>query len=356
MITTLIFLAVLSVLVLVHEFGHFWTAKKMGMKVEEFGIGFPPRAWSVKKKDTVYSINWLPLGGFVKIKGEDGQNRNDPDSFAAKKPWQKFIVLAAGVAMNFILAAAILSVGYIIGLPQAIDGLDQGMVRDRKVQLIQILPESPAQRAGLQIGDAVKTFNGEEILTVERLISLANKSVGQTAVLEIVRDGKIMEKEIPVELMPQTGKGGIGVALIGTGIVSYPFHSAIWHGFKSTALLTGQVINGFYQMLKSIAIGQGAGVEVSGPVGIAVLTGEVSRLGFVYLLQFAALLSINLAVINFLPFPALDGGRAIFVLIEKIRRKQIDQKIEGVVHALGFSLLMILIIIVTFKDILRFIK
>lgn len=356
MITVIIFLAILSLLVLVHEFGHFWTAKKFGMKVEEFGFGFPPRAFGIKKNDTLYSINWLPLGGFVKIKGEDGQNRDDADSFASKKPWQKFIVLAAGVIMNFLLAAFILSIGYIIGLPQAVDGVDTAAVRDAKVQVVQIVAGSPAEKVGLEVGDSVKTFNGVQITSISQLIGLTQAASGQTVELNIERNKESITKTVAIDTNKDTGKGELGIGLIATGIISYPLPLAIYHGFKSTVLLAVQIIVSFYTILKSIFAGHGTGMEVSGPVGIAVLTGQVSKLGFVYLLQFAALLSINLGVINFLPFPALDGGRAIFVLIEKIRRKQISQKVEGLIHAAGFSLLLLLIAVITFKDIVRLIK
>lgn len=356
MLTFIIFILVLSVLVLVHEFGHFWTAKKMGMSVDEFGIGFPPRAWSITYKGTVYSINWLPLGGFVKIKGEDGEHRDDSDSFASKKPWQRFIVLSAGVIMNFLLAVILLSVGFMVGLPQSVDGLEGAQISDRKLQVIEILKGSPAEVAGLQIGDDLKTLNGQTLSNVSDLIERTQPLVGQKANLELLRDGQLLTKEVEIKVLEETGRPGFGLGLIATGIVKYGPVRAVLEGFKSTVQLTGQMVTGFYDIIKSLVLGKGAGMEVSGPVGIAVMTGEVARLGFSYLIQFTALLSINLAVINFLPFPALDGGRAIFVIIEQIRRRPIKQKVEAIFHATGFALLMLLIVIVTFKDIVRLIK
>lgn len=356
MLTFIIFILVLSILVLVHEFGHFWTAKKMGMSVDEFGIGFPPRAWSIKYKGTVYSINWLPLGGFVKIKGEDGEKRDDPDSFASKKPWQRFLVLSAGVIMNFLLAVVLLSIGFMVGLPQSVEGIEDAQVTDRKLQVIEILKDSPAQLADLKIGDDLKTLNGQPLSTVADLIDRTGPLVDQKISLVILREGQTLTKEIEVKVLKETGKAGIGVGLIATGIVKYGPFRAVWEGLLSTVHLTGQMITGFYEIIRNIVLGKGPGMEVSGPIGIAVMTGEVARLGFAYLIQFTAILSINLAVINFLPFPALDGGRAIFVIVEKIRRKPMRQKVEAVFHAAGFALLMLLIVVVTFKDIVRLIK
>lgn len=356
MLTFILFIALLSVLVLVHEYGHFWTARKMGMNVEEFGIGFPPRAFKIKRNGTIYSINWLPLGGFVKIKGEDGSQRNDPDSFASKKPGPRLLVLSAGVLMNYALAIVLLSIGFMIGLPQSIDGTAGAEVRDRKVQIVQVLPGSPAEKSGVSIGDEVVSFNGEAIMDSAQLVGLAGGSVGQTAAFVFKRGEEVINKDIEIVVLEETGKGGIGVGLLATGVISYPPHIAIAKGVTSTVKLSGQMFSGFYNIIKNLVTGKGAGAQVSGPIGIAVMTGEVAKLGFSYLIQFAALLSINLAVLNFLPFPALDGGRALFVIIEKIRNKPVSQKIESIFHAVGFALLMLLIIVVTFKDIVRFIK
>lgn len=356
MLTFIIFILVLSLLVLVHEFGHFWTAKKMGMAVDEFGIGFPPRAWSIKYKGTTYSINWLPLGGFVKIKGEDGEHREDPDSFASKKPWQRFLVLSAGVIMNFLLAVILLSVGFMVGLPQSVEGIEDAQVSDRKLQVIEILKDSPAELAGLKIGDDLKKLNGQDLSTVADLTERAAPLLDQKVTLEVLRDGQTLMKELDVKVLKETGKAGIGVGLVATGIVKYGPLRAVWEGLQSTIQLTGQMVVGFYEIMKNIVMGKGPGMEVSGPVGIAVMTGEIARLGFSYLIQFTALLSINLAVINFLPFPALDGGRAIFVILEQIRRRPVKQKVEAIFHAAGFALLMLLVVIVTFKDIVRLIK
>jgi regulator of sigma E protease len=357
MITTiLIFLLILGILVFVHEAGHFYAARKMGMKVEEFGFGFPPKIWSKTGKDgVVYSINWVPLGGFCKIKGEDGENKEEPDSFASKKPWQRGITLLAGVLMNFLFCAVLLSFGFMVGLPQSVDQatLDSGIVKDYKVQIVTVFDDKPAKAAGVQIGDILLSADGQPIKSVQALIKYATSKIGQKVKFEFLRDDKKIEKEIDVVSIGDN-KGGIGVGLIETGIVTYPVYLAVWNGFKLTGILTGQFVMAFYNIIKNLIIGKPLGVQVSGPVGIAALTGQVAKLGWIYILQFTALLSLNLAIINILPFPALDGGRLLFVLIEKIRRKPVSQKIEGLIHTIGFSLLLILIIIITFQDILRY--
>ncbi len=354
--TALLFLIILGILVFVHEAGHFIVARKMGMKVEEFGFGFPPRIWGKTGKDgVIYSINWIPLGGFCKIKGEDGENRTEPDSFGSKKPWRRSLVLVAGVAMNFLLCAVLLSFGFLVGLPQAVDqqSLDLGIVKDYKVQVVSVLDDKPAKAAGVEVGDVLLSFDGQPIKGVKNLVQYTSDKIGHTVKFQFEHDKKAVEKDIQIAAISD-GKGGIGVGLVETGIVSYPIHLAILNGFKLTGILTGEFVVAFYNIIKNLLIGKPLGVEVAGPVGIAVLTGQVAKLGLIYILQFTALLSLNLAIINLLPFPALDGGRLLFVLIEKVRRKPVSQKIEGLIHGIGFSLLLILIIIITFQDILRY--
>ena len=358
LITVAIFLIVLGILVFVHEFGHFISAKKMGMKVEEFGFGFPPRIWGKKGKDgVIYSINSIPLGGFCKIKGEDGEERNAPDSFGSKKAWRRAIVLVAGVIMNFLLCAVLLSFGYMVGLPQAVDqqAMAQGLVKNYKIQVVAVLDDKPAKTADVQIGDVIKSVDNQPITSIQNLIDYTSGKIGQKIIYQFNRGSQVLTKEIEIVDIGQ-GKGGIGMSLVETGTVSYGIPQAIWHGFKLTGILTKEFVLAFANIIKNLIIGKPLGVQVSGPVGIAVLTGQVAKLGFIYLLQFTALLSLNLAIINILPFPALDGGRLLFLLIEKIRRKPMTQKIESLVNTIGFSLLMLLIIVITFQDLLRYSK
>lgn len=358
--TILLFLIVLSVLVLVHECGHYFTAKWMGMKVEEFGLGFPPRAWSWKGKDGMkWSLNWIPIGGFVKIKGESGEDRKDKDSFAHKPIPARLLVLSAGVIMNFVLAAVLFGIGFAIGIPSVIEG-DIGkaaIVRDEAISVTEVLADSPADQAGVKPGDELLSINGQSFESSEAARDALTPSADAQAFDVIVRRG---DEELGFMLTPQYyeeyERELVGVGLLETGTVRYPWYLIPTKGIETTFLYTQNILIAFGSIIGNLAQGEKAGVDVSGPVGIAVLTGEVVDMGYVYLLQFAAILSINLGIINILPFPALDGGRIFFVLIEAIRRKPNNQTVEAIVHNVGFALLMVLVIIVTYQDILNLFK
>jgi regulator of sigma E protease len=379
LITIITFILILGLLVFVHELGHFVTARKMGVKVEEFGFGLPPRIIGIKRGETVYSLNWLPLGGFCKIKGEEGSNREDEDSFSHKKIWQRAVILASGVGMNFLLAAFLLAGGYLVGLPQVLDGLPAGAkIRDPKIQIISVIKNSPAQKAGLKIGDTILSIDNQKFSEIKKLQEYVRQRSNQVLVIKIKRGEEIFEKEIiPRENVilkneveqsdekipsnnnttngksvfgPLRAKGVMGVGLVKTAIVSYPWYKALWYGGVTTISLMAQIILAFYLLIKNLILGQGITVDFAGPVGIAAMTGQVVQLGFIYVLQFAALLSINLGIINFFPFPALDGGRFIALGVEKLRGKPNNPKIENLIHNLGFALLMILIILITFRD------
>lgn len=375
MITTIIvFFVILGVLVFVHEFGHYITAKLFKVDAQEFGFGLPPRicGWrkvngkrkffwgnkevdEIESEDTIWSLNWLPIGGFVKIKGEDGENQ-ESDSFATQKPWKRAIILSAGVTMNFVLAAVLLMFVFGLGAPQAIDGLEEGaVVSEPKIQIMQVVPESVAEENELAVGDVIVAINNQEIETVEQVQDLISQNQDQEILLTVNHFGETIEKNITPRYDEDLGRAALGVALIETGIVKYPWYLSIWLGIKSTVLMTGAILVAFYEIIRNLLVGLPAGVEVAGPVGIAVMTGQVARLGIVYVLQFAAVLSINLAIINILPFPALDGGRLLFIALEKIRRKPVDQKVERIIHATGLIILLGLILLVTGRDILNII-
>jgi len=371
-LTIITFLVVLSLLVFVHEFGHFWTARKLGLKPREFGFGFKPRAVGIYKAsdgtwkkvfgskevkdavDTIYSLNWLPLGGFVEL-GEDEEAGDDPNHFANKKPWERTAILLAGVTMNMILAFVLISVGYMIGLPQTLDHADAGdNIISSKVQVISVVENSPAKEAELKIGDIILSLDNQKINNTDILEKYTNENINKEISYKIRRGDEVLEKKIKPILREETNQGGIGIGIVGTGIVKYSFFKAFWKGAVTTISLTGAILGAFYGLLKNIFTGHGVGADVAGPVGIAVLTGQVARMGFVYILQFAAMLSINLAIINALPFPALDGGRVLFIIIEKIKGGPVKREIEGMFHYIGFALLMLLVLVVTFKDVARY--
>lgn len=373
-ITILIFLAVLSVLVFAHEFGHFWVARKLGVKAEEFGFGFPPRIagfykteqgkWKIVKGnkevndagDTIYSVNLIPLGGFVKIKGEDGTEQEDPDSFANKKIWKRASILSAGVIMNVVLAMVLFGFGFMIGLPQAVEGVgDRAQVSNEHIQVAQVLPDSPAEEADLKTGDVILGVNGEQFDRAGELEKFTRGKKGEELSYKIKRGDEVMTKEVTPAQLEKVDGVGIGVSIVTTGLVKYPWYIAIWEGVKTALWMVWAIIIALAGLIKSLIVGESVGAEVGGPVRIASLTGQFAEMGFVYLLQFTSLLSINLAIINFLPIPALDGGRVLFLLVEKIKGSPVKKEVEAAIHNAGFILLMLLILLITFNDIFHLI-
>lgn len=356
--TILIFIAVLAVLVLAHEAGHFIVARKAGMAVEEFGFGFPPRLFSYKRGATTYSFNLIPLGGFVKIKGESGGERGHPDAFTSKSGAWRFAVLFAGVAMNFVLAAGLLTAGFALGLPSVVDESlpVSATVRESLLRVVTVAPESPAARAGVKAGDALVAVDGQAFGNAEEARAYIGAHGDEGVMLVLGRaDGTFYNARLTSEdLASVAGVHGVGVGVVKTGLVSFPIHLALVQGVIATGAYTKEVVGAFAGLIGNLVTTGKPSVDLSGPVGIAVLTGQAAQMGFVYLLQFTALLSINLAVVNVLPLPALDGGRLLFLVIEKVRRRPLDVRAETMVHNLGFALLMTLVLFVTYTDVVRY--
>jgi len=356
MISTIIILGVvLSLLVFVHEFGHFVTAKIAKIKVEEFGFGFPPRLFGFKRGGTVYSINWIPLGGFVRIKGESGDRSKDRDSFANRSVWVRGVIICAGVFMNMMLAWFVLTIGYMIGLPQVIDGLPAAArVSDQRVQIYSVLKGSPADAAGLRSGDVVTALDGGRLIDTDQFRDYTSGRAGVPVRLSITRDSQKLDQTVTPKALAESDRPAIGVSIVEIGLVSYPWYMAPAQGLAATGYFLREILVAFYSLLRDLFTAQRVTVELSGPVGIAVLTAEVVRMGFRHLLQFTALLSVNLAVINILPFPALDGGRLFFLIIERVRRRAVSANIEALVHNLGFAFLMLLVLVITYQDVVKF--
>lgn len=371
-LTIITFIIILTALVLVHELGHFYTAKRSGVKVEEFGLGIPPRMVGIRKnKDgnreliwggkydsaesetTIYSLNWLPFGGFVKLKGEDGVNADDSDALAAQSAGKRSLVLSAGVIMNIVFAAVLLIVVFAHGFPTILDeSIDPKYVSDKQLQIAEVLVDSPAASAGLLPGDVITTIDGNHFENVEAmreyLATINDQSV--TVVGEHV-EGVAFTQEVTPAYIEPIDQTGIGFAIVETGTVKYPWYRAFDKGIASAFYMTKEILKAFGNIISSLITTGSSGQQLAGPVGIAVLTGKVVQKGFVDVLHFAAVLSINLAIINILPFPALDGGRLLFIAIEKARGRAVSQKIETTIHTVGFTLLILLIIVITIKDI-----
>jgi regulator of sigma E protease len=369
----IIFILVLGALIFVHELGHFLMARRSGMKVEEFGFGFPPRlggfVWSEEKKrhvfvagnkevsssHTVYSVNWIPFGGFVRIKGENGDGAHDPDSFASKGAIPRIKTLSAGVVMNFLFAWFLISIVLMLGFPRAIEENEKIDPSKVEVQIAQVLPGTPAADMGLKMGDVILSVSGEKFLRVERVQEIIQTKKGQEIAFQIRRGEETLTlKGMPRVEYPKT-EGALGIALGEITLARYGFFEAVLQGAVSTWNNTVMIVVGIGKLLASLFTADSAGLsDVSGPLGIAYLTKEVSNLGFVYLLYFTAILSINLAVLNILPFPALDGGRIFFILIEKMKGSPVSERVEGYFHQAGFLLLILLMIAVTVHDFAKF--
>ncbi len=360
MITVLIFIAVIGVLVLVHEYGHFIVAKKAGMKVEEFGFGFPPRLWGIKKGETVYSINLIPFGGFVKILGEEGEHRNDPRSFSAKPFGVKLKVIVAGVTMNFLLAVFLLMLGNYVGIRVGIgDEVDEisAAAKDKKVQILRVVEGSPAHKANLKIFDEIvglklTTSDVQLVSTAQEVRDYIAANTGKEIKLLIRRNSQLETKEILIPVKDE-GDGLLGIVPARTGLLSYPWYEAVWRGTTDAVFLTAQTAAGYYELFRTLLLKGQLLADVSGPIGIASVTGQAAAVGFRFLLQFVALISVNLAVLNIIPFPALDGGRALLLIVEKIKGSSVNQKVEAFINSIGFALLILLMIYATIKDIGR---
>lgn len=355
MLTAIAFIVILGVLVFVHELGHFFVAKKNGVRVEEFGFGYPPRIFGVKRGETIYSLNWIPFGGFVKIFGEDGEAKHSPQSFGSKKIWRRAMILLAGVVMNILLGVALISAGYMLGLPTAID--DGQAVSGARVQIAGVADNSPAQLAGVKSGDFVININdGQEAVSLDKVITmqnLVNQNGGKEITLMLQRGQENLSVKVVPRLSPPAGEGALGVGLARVIKTSYPWYRAIYEGIITTASLIWAIVAALgYLIWQLISHGRAIG-EVAGPVGIYSITGQAAQMGFIYLLQLAALLSINLAIINALPFPALDGGRALFLIIEKIKGSPVSATVEKVVHTAGFAFLIILMLLITIRDLTK---
>ncbi len=344
-ITVVAFLGVLAVLILAHEMGHFVTAKASGVTVEEFGLGFPPRLLSIRRGGTRYSLNAVPLGGFVKMAGEEDPGA--PGSLASKSIGSRLLILSAGSLMNAILPVFLFSIAFMI--PQDIV-VGQVIVE-------QVSPGSPAAMAGIETGDTIISLDGKTVRNIGDLQRYISLNIGSEVPLQVKHADSTTENvQLTPRWRPPAGQGATGIVIrLSNPTVDrqhYPFWQAIPMGASKLVETFALFKNGIISMI----IGSSP-AAVAGPVGIAQITGEAARAGISSLLNFAAFLSLNLALINILPLPALDGGRIMFVLLEWVRRgRRIPPQIEGKIHFVGFAMLMALILLITYQDIMRIIS
>jgi len=355
MVLTIIiaFFSIIALLI-IHEFGHFIVAKKCGFRVEEFGIGYPPRLWGKKYGETIYSINLLPFGAQVRIPEVEGKEaRNKPR-------WQRMLVLLGGVVSFWLVAVILLSIVFSLGTFQAIADEEIGpFVHPPKVQIVAVAPGSPAETAGIKLGDIIRELRVTNyelaIDKVKDVQEFTEKYKGEEVILIVERGKEVFELSLIPRVSPPAGEGAIGVALLRTAQISYPFFQAFIKGTATTINLTQAIVVGLADVFLSLIQGKGLppGVQFMGPIGIGSLIAQAVRVGASYFLNFIAIIAVYLAVFNLLPIPALDGGKLLFLGIEKIKGSPINQKIEESITAGFFVLLITLMIWVTIKDIAR---
>jgi regulator of sigma E protease len=342
-------LVTLSVLIIFHELGHFLVAKKTGIKVEEFGLGYPPRLWGKEMGGTTYSINLIPFGGFVRLYGENKVGvKREKGAFWAKGKLVRLAVISAGVLANVFLAWLLFTTIYLIaGIPMLSD----------KVTLEAVMPGSPAEQAGIKPGDVAVSFAGETVSSVAGFVDQVEAGKGEKSILVLEREEGRLEVEIVPRVDPKENEGPLGVVVTGYELVRLPFGQMILRSMSEGARETYGwgvlIIETFGKMLGDLFSKGQLPEDVAGPVGIIQVTSQVARAGFLAILQFVAILSINLAIINFLPFPALDGGRLLFLLIETLLGRRSPVRVEKWVNSFGMVFILFLMILVTINDFKR---
>ncbi len=348
----LIFILVLSVLILVHELGHFFTAKKCGIKVEEFGFGIPPRIWGKKVGETIYSINALPFGGFVRLHGEqeETEETNIRRSFLHKSKGKRALVIVAGVIMNFVLAIVAFAIVYSFsGIPK-----DTG-----RIKVVDVAAGSPAEKAGIVVGDIITKVDKVEVSDSDLFISKTSEFKGNKVSYELLREDKTLTVNVSPRENPPEGEGPVGVTittmeLFYPPVWQRPFYG-IYYGFENSFRWIGTVTQGLFGIAMDTSQGR-IPTEISGPVGIFAIIYEILKTKDpILLVNVIGILSINLAVLNILPLPALDGGRLLFIGIEAVTRKKVSQKTEAIINSIGFYLLIALLLAVTIGDIKKLI-
>ena len=363
--TIILFLIILAVLVFVHELGHFTAAKYFGIRVDEFAIGFPPTIWSKQKGETKYSLNIIPFGGYVKIFGEnpDDESMSGEDSARSlvnAPKWKQTIVLLAGIFMNIIFAWILISISFNIGLLTSIQDQYKNQARDVSVMVLSIAKDSPAFHAGMQEGDDIIAIRSDKaevlnpgVTDVQNVIAGSNGAIK----IDYKRNNATGTASLIAESGLVNGRKAIGISMGLVGTVQFGFFRSFYEGAKLTWFETENIAVGIYGFIASAIQGQGSALsDIAGPVGIASMVGQARSIGISYLLGFVALISINLAVLNLVPFPAFDGGRVFVLIVEAVIRRKIKPVIVNWINITGFALIILLMLFITYHDIARLIK
>lgn len=353
----LIIIICLFTLIFLHELGHFLVAKKFGVRVDEFGIGIPPRMFGKKIGETIYSVNWIPLGGFVKLHGEDRRIK-DKDSFSSKPIWQRALIVFAGVAAFFVIAFFIFSTAYMVGVLTFISEEEMHLYDNTEVKITSIAQNSPTSEAGIRVRDNLLKVDGEGIKTASQAMEILSEKEGESVVLTMERGGEVMDfKLTPREDYPE-GEGPLGFGINLTAYKKEPFFQAIISGASATKNTTFLILFSLYSLLSSLLTGSGVptGMDVGGPVAIVGHGVDFLSAGFSDFLEFLGIITLSLAIFNLLPIPALDGGRLVFLLIEKLKGGPISEKIEQGLILFFFLLLIGTMFVVTYSDITKMIS
>ena len=362
-VTAITFLAILTVLVLIHEAGHFFVAKFVGVNVEEFGMGLPPQIFGKKIGGTVYSLNWLPIGGFVKLSGEDAEDgtsaklKNVKRYFFARSKKERIAILSAGVFMNFFLAVGITMFLLVWGVKEPAG----------RVHLDKVVAGTPAAAAELKAGDVVfkvwtqdslgRPSDPQPIRVSADLIKFSKTHAGEQVYMAVERNGELLPTiAITPRKNPPAGQGAIGVAISDLEVRKYSWKEAPTKAVYINFMRAKEMIVSLGSTIGRLVTLRAPDAEVAGPIGIAQVTGEAVKFGWLAVLEFASILSLNLAVLNVLPIPALDGGRIAFVVFEKLLGRRVHPAFEKSTHQIGMIVLLVLIFLVSINDILRLVR
>lgn len=357
----IIFILMLAVLIFVHELGHFIVAKKFGIRVDEFAIGFPPKIWSFKRGETTYALNAIPFGGYVKIFGEnpDEQSISGLDSgrsFVNASKWKQASVLVSGILFNILFAWILLSASFMSGLTTSVSESFASYAKDSRVIITMSQADSPARLAGLSGGETIISLeSGSKKIQASSVAEIQNfiKESDGEITINYKRGSDLKTAKVTATQGIVKDKKAIGIAMDAVGTIKLPIHKAFIEGAILAKAVVKNVAIGLYYFVFDSFRGKADFSQVTGPIGIVGLVGEARTLGLAYLMSFAAFISINLAVINIVPFPALDGGRLLFVAIEAVRRKSLNPKFANLANGIGFALLIILMLAVTYKDVAK---
>jgi len=353
-----VFIIILAILVLIHELGHFLAAKKNGVLVEEFGFGFPPRVWGIKMGETLYSINLLPIGGFVKLFGEEYHEEDAKRSsgklpsraFINKTPAQKAFIIIAGVLGNFLLAWVLISYLFTQGVPTPTD----------KIVVEDVSKNSPAQIAQIKSGDIINRISVDgtayPIRSIQDIGAYSNKFAGRDVVFSVKSGDKEKDITMVPRVSPPKGEGPLGITLTSYVEKKYVWYKAPFYGLVHSFAITHKIVTELGNAAFNFFTFQKTNVDVAGPIGIAQYTGQAIRFGNNAVLELMALLSLNLAVINILPLPALDGGRLMFVVYEWVTKRRVNKNIERYVNMIGMASLLLLAAAITISDVLKLVK